>query len=69
MGAGEQQFFDPAYSRRELIQSAAWLLHALPDEALGRMREQHNGRGLVTVWRLSLRRRFERRERQAVRYA
>lgn len=65
-----EQFFDPAYSRSELLAAAAWLLHDAPPEALDRVRrQQHHGFGLVAMWLLFLRRPFERRERRAFRYA
>ena len=64
-----EDFFETAYSRRDLLDLAAWVLHDLPPEALDRMRQQHHGRELVAVWRLFLRRRFERRERRTFRYA
>ena len=63
------EFFEPAYSRRDLLGLAAWVLHGLPPEALDRMRDQHRGRGLVAVWQLLLRHPFERRERRTFRYA
>ena len=62
-----EDFFETAYSRRDLLDLAAWVLHDLPPEGLDRMRHEH--RTLVTVWRLLLRRRFERRERRTFRYA
>jgi hypothetical protein len=64
-----EEFFEPAYSQRDLLDLAAWVLHDLPPDALDRMRQQHKGRVLVAVWRLFLRRPFERRERRAFRYA
>lgn len=63
------EFFEPPYSQRDLLDLAAWVLHDLPPEALDRMRQQQHGRALVTMWRLFLRRPFERRERRAFRYA
>ncbi|MFD2091402.1 hemerythrin domain-containing protein [Blastococcus deserti] len=64
-----EEFFEPAYSRGDLLTLAAWVLHGLPPDALARMREQHHGRVLVAVWKLVLRRPFERAERRAFRYA
>ena len=61
------QFFEPAYSRRDLLDLVAWVLYDLPPGALDQMRKQH--RGLVRVWGLLLRRPFERRERRTFRYA
>jgi hypothetical protein len=64
-----EDFFEPAYSRRDLLDVAAWVLHDLPRDALARMRDQPRGRVLLSMWRLFLRRPFERRERRAFRYA
>ncbi len=64
-----EEYFDPAYSPRELPAVAAWVLSGLPPHALERMKQQKKGRVLVAIWRLFLRRRFERRERRTFRYA
>ena len=63
------EHFEPAYSPRDLLTLAAWVLHELPPEAVARVRQQRKGRPLVALWRVVLRRPFERRERRAFRYA
>ena len=63
------EYFDPAYSKREMLTLAAWVLHELPPTALSRLRADPKVRRLVVLWRLFLRRPFERRERLAFRYA
>ncbi len=63
------EYFDPAYSKREMLTLAAWVLHELPATAVARLRADPKGRPLVVLWRLFLRRPFERRERLAFRYA
>jgi hypothetical protein len=64
-----KEFFEPAYSTRDLLDVVAWVMHGLPREGVARMREQQGGRVLVAMWRLFLRRPFGRRERRAFRYA
>jgi hypothetical protein len=63
------EYFDKPLSSRELVRLAAWVLHELPAEALDRMRFEPKVPTLILVWRLFLRRPFERRERRAFRYA
>lgn len=62
------EHFERPLSARELLAVAAWVLHDLPQEALDRMRSEPKVPLLVVVWRLLLRRPFERRERRAFRY-
>jgi hemerythrin-like domain-containing protein len=63
------EHFDPAYSRRELLTLAAWVLHELPASGHDRLRRIPKGTSLLVLWRLFLRRPFQRRERRAFRYA
>jgi hemerythrin-like domain-containing protein len=63
------EYFDPAYSKREMLTLAAWVLHELPATAVARLRADPKGRPLVVLWRLFLRRPFERRELLAFRNA
>lgn len=63
------EHFDPAYGLRDLPAVAAWVLHELPPDGIARMRQQPRARALVPLWRLLLRRPFERRERRTFRYA
>jgi hypothetical protein len=64
-----EQFFEPAYSRSELLPLISWVLHGLPPDALERMRQQPKVGLLLPIWRLLLRRPFERREQRTFRYA
>lgn len=64
-----KEHFEPHYARRDLLVLAAWLLKGVPPAAVARLSQQHSGRVLVLVWRLVLRRPFERRERRIFRYA
>ena len=64
-----REHFEPHYTPRDLLAVAAWVLHELPPSAVARVREQHRGRVLVAIWRLFLRRPFERGERRAFRHA
>jgi hypothetical protein len=62
------EYFEKPLTSRELMRVAAWVLHGLPAEALDRMRTEPKVPLLILVWRLVLRRPFERRERRAFRY-
>jgi hypothetical protein len=53
------------YSAREMLATVPWAFHRLPQEALRRSLEPVLG----VLWRLFLRRPFERRDRAAFRYA
>ena len=64
-----KDYFDSAYSPRGLLAVVAWALHDLPADALARLRGIDRMPVLLAVWRLFLRRGFERRERRAFRYA
>lgn len=59
------EVFRGMYSKRELLAAIPWALHRLPQEAQRRMLNPVLG----PLWRLFLRRPFERRERAAFRYA
>ena len=63
------EYFEKPLTKRQLLQVAAWVLHDLPAEAVGRLRGVPKGPVLIGVWRSFLRRPFERRERRAFRYA
>lgn len=63
------EYFEKQLTSRELMRLAAWVIHELPAEALERMRLEPKVPLLILVWRLFLRRPFERRERRAFRYA
>ena len=62
------EYFGKPLTARELLRVAAWVLHDLPAEAIERMRTDPKVPTLIAVWRLFLRRPFERRERRAFRY-
>ena len=62
------EFFEKPLTASELLQIAAWVIHELPAEATDRLRVEPKGPLLIAVWRLLLRRPFERRERRAFRY-
>lgn len=64
-----KEHFEPAYSAREMLAAIAWVMHGLPSDGLERMRQQPKGGALLAIWRLFLRRRFERRERRTFRSA
>jgi hypothetical protein len=62
----EVEHFRPAYSLRDTLRVVPWVLHELPAEARDRMLgADPAGRTFIAVWRVSLRRPFERRERRA----
>ena len=61
-------YFEEPLTARELLGIAAWVLPGLPTQALDRMRTEPKVPLLILVWRLALRRPFERRERRAFRY-
>lgn len=63
------EYFEKPLTSRQLLAVAAWVLHELPAEAVDRMRLEPKVPLLILVWRLFLRRPFERRERRAFRYA
>jgi hypothetical protein len=60
--------FAKEYSPGDVVFTLPWVLHAVPAEAWPRVRE-FLGAPMVGLWRLVLRGPFERRERQAFRYA
>ena len=64
-----KEHFDPAYGPRLLLAVIPWLLHRLPAEAVDRLVKEDGGRALLLLWRLVLRRPFERRERLTFRSA
>jgi hypothetical protein len=63
------EYFEKPASTALLMTIAAWVLHGLPDDAIDRMRSDPKVPMLILMWRLFLRRPFERRERRAFRYA
>jgi hemerythrin-like domain-containing protein len=64
------EYFEKPLTTRQLMRVAAWVLHDLPTEGVDRLRvDDPKGPTLVLLWRLFLRRPFERRERRAFRYA
>ncbi|GAA3167866.1 hypothetical protein GCM10010531_20820 [Blastococcus jejuensis] len=63
------EYFEKPLTARQLLRVAQWVLPGLPDAALDRMRAEPKVPMLILVWRLFLRRPFERRERRAFRYA
>lgn len=62
------EYFEKPLTARELLGLAAWLMHELPGEALDRMRSEPKVPLLILLWRLVLRRPFQRRERRAFRH-
>ncbi|HEX8345989.1 MAG TPA: hemerythrin domain-containing protein [Actinoplanes sp.] len=64
----DEEHFKPAYGPREMLAVLPWVLYELPAPARRRILADRAGRVLETVWRLLLRRPFERRERRAFRY-
>ena len=64
------EFFEKPLTARQLMRVAAWVLQDLPAEGVDRLRRgDPKGPTLIALWRLLLRRPFERRERRAFRYA
>jgi hypothetical protein len=63
------EYFEKTASQSLLMTMAAWVLHELPADVIDRMRSDPKVPMLVLMWRLFLRRPFERRERRAFRYA
>jgi hypothetical protein len=63
------EYFEKPLTARQLLGLAQWLLPGLPPAALDRMRAEPKVPTLILLWRLFLRRPFERRERRAFRYA
>jgi hypothetical protein len=64
-----KEHFEPHYAKRDLPLLVAWLLEGVPPVGIERMEVQPSGRFLVLLWRLVLRRPFERRERRVFRFA
>jgi hypothetical protein len=62
-------YFEKPASPALLMTIAGWVLHELPADVIDRMRSDPKVPMLVLVWRLALRRPFERRERRAFRHA
>jgi hypothetical protein len=60
--------FAKDYKPSDVLFALPWVLHGVPPEAWGRV-SAFIGRPLVLVWRLALRRPFERRERVVFRHA
>lgn len=63
------EHFEKPLTARQLLRVAQWVLPGLPPEAIDRMRAEPKVPTLILLWRLFLRRPFERRERRAFRYA
>jgi len=64
------EYFEKPLTARQLMRVAAWVLHDLPPAGVDRLRRgDPKGPVLILMWRLFLRRPFERRERRAFRYA
>jgi hemerythrin-like domain-containing protein len=64
------EYFEKPLTTRQLMRVAAWVLHDLAAEGVDRLRRgDPKGPVLIAMWRLFLRRPFERRERRAFRYA
>jgi hypothetical protein len=63
------EHFEKPLTTRQLMGVAAWGLHELSPEGVARLRSgDPKGPMLILMWRLFLRRPFERRERRAFRY-
>jgi len=65
----DEEHFTKQHSNRDVLRLVPWVVHDLPAEGVERMKRQPGGRVLFLVWRLALRRGFERRERVAFRWA
>jgi hypothetical protein len=64
------EYFEKPLTTRQLMRVAAWGLQDLPPEGVDRLRRgDSKGPVLILMWRLLLRRPFQRRERRAFRYA
>jgi hypothetical protein len=64
------EYFEKPLTARQLMRVAAWVLHDLPTSGVDRLRRgDPKGPVLILLWRLLLRRPFERRERRAFRSA
>jgi hypothetical protein len=63
------EHFEKPLSPGQLLRLAQWVLPGLPPEALDRMKAEPKVPTLILLWRLFLRRPFDRRERRAFRYA
>jgi hypothetical protein len=64
------EYFEKPLTALQLMRVAAWVLHDLPAMGVDRLRRgDPKGPVLILLWRLFLRRPFERRERRAFRYA
>ena len=66
----EEEHFKPAYRPRDLLRVVPWVLHGLAEAQLREIVAEHPElRPMAAVWRLLLRRGFERRERRAFAHA
>jgi hypothetical protein len=62
------EYFEKPLTKRQLMRVAAWVLQDLPPDGVERVRRSAvNGSALILLWRLFLRRPFDRRERLAFR--
>ncbi|TCC34882.1 hemerythrin domain-containing protein [Kribbella sindirgiensis] len=66
--AVEKRHFKTAYAPKEMPFMIAWVLSGLTDRDRERVRYAFGGRPIDLVWRLFLRRGFERKESAAFRY-
>jgi hypothetical protein len=64
------EYLEKPLTTRQLMRVAAWGLQDLPPEGVDRLRRgDSKGPVLILMWRLLLRRPFQRRVRRAFRYA
>ena len=61
----EQEHFRGGHSPREVLRIVAWFLHGLPEDGARALQRSAEGRLMIGVWSLLLRRGFERREQVA----
>jgi hypothetical protein len=65
----EQEHFRTAYGLRDTLRAVPWVMHEVPAAVLAELSAADPSlRTFLIVWRLFLRRPFERRERRAFRY-
>lgn len=61
----EKEHFRGGHSPRQVLRIVTWFLHGLPEDGIRALRRTAEGRLMIGVWSLLLRRGFERRERVA----
>ena len=64
----EKEHFRGGHSPREVLRIVAWFLHGLPEDGVSALRRSAEGRLMIGVWSVLLRRGFERREQVAFGY-